>query len=615
MNWYRIPTLQNQVCAPQQLNILTGLRKTIARNIRCHAFIALALAAIFFASEASAQAGTHFTVTINGAGQFTALLNDFLDIRKHESDTNLSVEELQRLVGSAPQQIRELLATEGYFSPAVASEIQQADGQQVVRLNIALGAPTEIGTIDIRFRGDIAEGPHADSERIERLRRLWLLQPGALFRQTTWNDAKNALLKDLLNHDYPAAKILQSEARIDPEKHAAVLSVELDSGPLFTFGSLQIQGLKRYSRTTIDPLNPIQPGEAYSQEKLTELQARLQDSGYFRSAFATIEVDPEHPHDVPVHLDLTENERRRLALGVGFSTDTGARLQVKWFDRSFFGGKDRLEAAIRVDRQSQLAGADLYLPALDNGWRPSLGTHFERTDIANEIDDKIRFDARVTSPMKADEKSYGVSYLAERDYVADAYPNNRQALIATATYTRRRVDNLISPHRGYVASLELSGGPKGIINEANIARVVGRVNWLSPVRSRWQLVARGEIGQVMGAGRDAVPSDLLFRTGGDQTVRGYAFNSLGISENGAIVGGRTLAIVSAELVYKLTPTWGAAVFQDAGNAADTWRGFRFKQGTGIGARWASPIGPVNIDLAYGHAVHQPRLHFSVGYGF
>jgi translocation and assembly module TamA len=107
----------------------------------------------------------------------------------------------------------------------------------------------------------------------------------------------------------------------------------------------------------------------------------------------------------------------------------------------------------------------------------------------------------------------------------------------------------------------------------------------------------------------------LFRTGGNQTVRGYAFNSLGVTQNGAIVGGTVLAVLSAELIYAITPQWGAAVFTDAGNAADSWRGFRLQQGSGIGARWQSPVGPVNIDLAYGHATRKLRLHFSVGYGF
>jgi len=128
-------------------------------------------------------------------------------------------------------------------------------------------------------------------------------------------------------------------------------------------------------------------------------------------------------------------------------------------------------------------------------------------------------------------------------------------------------------------------------------------------------VLRGHVGQVFGGSRLTVPGDLLFRAGGDQSVRGYGFNSLGVTQDGAVVGGTVTAVVSAEIVRQILPQWGVAVFTDAGNAADSWADLRLERGTGIGARWRSPIGPVNIDLAYGHATREPRLHFSVGYGF
>jgi translocation and assembly module TamA len=578
-----------------------------------YAFIAL-LALILFHPLAGHAQAARYSVEINGAGALTSLLNDYLELRRHEADPNLSPDEFQRMVAAAPQQIRELLATEGYFSAAVDYTLLQEGGRWVARFNVNPGPPTYVDTADIRFTGEIAAGPHADPQRINRLRRQWALKPGAVFRQADWSNAKSTLLKGLLNRDFAAAKIAQSEARVDPQRHAAALSVEVDSGPAFTFGPLAIQGLQRYPRDIIERLSPIHPGEPFSQEKLTELQARLQDSGYFRTVFATIEVDPAHPHNVPVRVDLAENERKRLALGIGFSTDSGPRAQVKWLDRQFLGHDWRLESELRLDRLTRNVGADLYFPARDNGWVPSLGTHYERSDIASDKTDTFRIDARMTGPIKTDEQIWGVSYLADKQRLPNS-ANIRRALVASYTYTRRRVDNLISPRRGYVASVELSAGPQGIVNQANIGRVFGRINWLSPMRQRWQLVARGQVGQVLGAGRDVVPSELLFRTGGDQSVRGYAFNSLGVAQDGAVVGGRVLAVMSAELVYQLTPTWGAAVFRDAGNAADSWHDFRFVQGTGIGARWRSPIGPVNIDLAFGHETHQPRLHFSIGYGF
>ena len=584
---------------------------------RLCAALALIVTALMTACPLDARAQTidGYAVEIIGAGQFAPMLDEFLDIRRHAADRDMTLTELQRLAAAAAQQIRALLATEGYFSPRVQQDLLAGSGRPLARFEIDLGPPTLVDEVEIHFVGAIASAEGSDLPRMTRLRQQWSLAAGSAFRQADWDEAKATLLKDLLAHDYPAARLQQSEARVDPERRTATLTIEVDSGPAFTFGALQIAGLKRYPRQRIDALNPIYPGEPYSQSRLNELQARLQDSGYFKSVFATIDVDPTHPVAVPIRLDLSENERRKLSLGGGFSTDTGARLQVKFFDRNFLQRDWRLDSELRLDQKTRLAAVQIALPPQSNGWLPSFGARFERTDIASEVSDKLRLDARLTSPDQNNQPAVGMAYLAERQHVADAGSSHRHALIATSMYTRRRVDNLLSPQRGYVASLELDAGVRGLLTEQSLARFVGRVTWLQPWSPQWKTVLRAQVGQVFGARRSTVPGDLLFRTGGDQTVRGYGFESLGVADGDAVVGGRVLAVLSAELVYQITPQWGAAVFNDAGNAADAWRDFRFAVGTGVGARWRSPIGPVNLDLAFAHQTRKPRLHFSIGYGF
>jgi translocation and assembly module TamA len=593
--------------------ILQPLRRPLSIKVLLLTLIAL-FCSVLFSATCFAQVPDRYVVEITGADTFEKLLNDNLEIKQHQSDSNMTLEEWKRLASITPQKIKDLLQTEGYFSSKVTPEFAQEEDSTIARFNITLGSPVMVASVQINFHGAIAEGTRVDAIRMDILRSQWRLPEGTIFRQQGWVAAKTGLLKSLLIQDFPAAKLTQSEAQIDPEQHKATLLVDVDSGPYFTFGDLQIEGLKRYPRSIVDPLNPIHPGDPFTQDKLNELQARLQDTGYFRSVFATIAVDPQHPDNVPVRVDINENERRRLSLGFGFSTDTGARVQAKWLDRQFFGHNWRTETELRVDRQSAMLGEDLYFPALDNGWRPSLGTHYERTDIANEIDDKIRVDARLTSPLKENEHIWGASYFADRQRAEDVAINHRQAWVATYVYTMRRLDNLLTPQRGHVVSLELDGGITSLA-QRGLARYVGRANWIVPLGKTWQVNARAQVGQVLGATREAVPGDLLFRTGGDQSVRGYAYNSLGVTEGQAIVGGTVVGVASAELVYKFTPSWGMALFRDAGNATDSWRGFQFMQGTGIGARWNSPIGAVNLDLAYGHATNEVRLHFTVGYGF
>jgi len=61
--------------------------------------------------------------------------------------------------------------------------------------------------------------------------------------------------------------------------------------------------------------------------------------------------------------------------------------------------------------------------------------------------------------------------------------------------------------------------------------------------------------------------------------------------------------------------WESTVFIDAGAVADQVSELRPKFGVGAGVRWKSPVGPLQIDLAYGLEVKLLRLHMNVGFSF
>ena len=128
------------------------------------------------------------------------------------------------------------------------------------------------------------------------------------------------------------------------------------------------------------------------------------------------------------------------------------------------------------------------------------------------------------------------------------------------------------------------------------------------------VVAR-EVGQVLARESVSVPDTLLFRAGGDDSVRGYAYRSLGTEIAGVTTGARSVATGSLELAHALpvrVQGLQGAIFADAGDAADRFSKMSIKRGYGLGVRWRSPVGPFRLDVAYGEAVQQWRLHFSVG---
>ena len=544
-----------------------------------------------------------------------SMLETHLDLYRWRGSERMDEAQLQRLVRQAPVQIREFLATEGFYSPKIDVELDQLGGKWFVKMSVEPGQPAKVADFELAVTGAFDDGSAENRARLQKMREDWPLGRGAVFRHEGWEDAKRGALKALLLERYPAASISESLATVDPEKNTVTLKVILDSGPSFTFGEMIVEGLERYPASIVERLNPIKPGESYAQAKLLELQSRLQDSAYFTSVSVNMETDPAKPQRVPVRVTVIEEKSRKLGFGVGISTDTGPRGQIEYRDLNFLDRAWRLSSALKLETIRQSLGGELQFPLTELGYRDSLEALAERTDIEGEITRKLVMGAKRSHLQGKNETVYGLRLFMEQQDVEGARGDTRSALVPSWSWTRRDVDSLLFPTRGYLINLQADGAAAALLSDQNFLRGYVRAAWFHPFSARDQLIVRGELGAVAADSRDGIPSDFLFRAGGDQSVRGYAYQSLGVKEGDAIVGGRWLAVGSIEYVHWLNPKWGAAAFFDIGDAADSFGDLKPVQGYGLGARWKSPVGPINLDLAYGQETEEMRLHFSVGFSF
>jgi translocation and assembly module TamA len=189
------------------------------------------------------------------------------------------------------------------------------------------------------------------------------------------------------------------------------------------------------------------------------------------------------------------------------------------------------------------------------------------------------------------------------------------ALVPNVMWTWRNVDNPLNPQRGTVIQAQIGGATKAIVSDQNFLRLHSRVQQFIPLGKNNTLILHGEIGYTAAESRQGIPQDYLFRTGGTGSVRGYSYQSLGVKEGAAIVGGRYLAVGSIEATHWLDESWGVAAFVDAGDAVDSLQDVRLAVGYGLGGRWRSPAGPLGVDLAYGQRTSEIQLHFSLAIPF
>lgn len=554
-----------------------------------------------------------YEVALEVPDAYRKLMQEHLELYTARDNPRMNAEQLRFVLGRTPDRIRELLATEGYYSPRIETALVEGRDAWTARVLIVPGEPSRVAGVSLELRGALAGGER--EARLAAIRERWPLRAGEVFRQAQWEAAKRSALQVLLADRYPAASIASSEARVDPRSREVSLQVVVESGPAFTFGTLDVQGLERYPRSLIEGLNDIEPGSAYSQAKLVDLQARLQDSRYFSSALVSAPTDPASPERVPVTVLLEEAPSRKLGFGIGASTNTGARGQIEYEDLNLLGRAWRSTNLLRLETKKQLLSSDLHLPRAADGHLYSLTALAERTDIENQEIGRFALGARRARTTGNTEKAYSLQFQQESEWLPGMPRNSRKALFANRSWTRRAVDNLLYPADGFLLSLQLGGATRALLSDQDFLRGHARAVWYRSLGRDGGLILRGEVGATLARSRQGIPSDFLFRAGGDQSVRGYAYQSLGVKSGNAVVGGRYLGVASAEYVHWVRPAWGAAVFYDVGNAADDLRGFKPVHGYGVGARWKSPIGLLNVDLAYGQAVRKPRLHFSVGVSF
>ncbi len=557
-------------------------------------------------------------VEVEAPGELKALLTQHLETARAARlsaglGETLDEAELARLRLLSEDTARELLATEGYFSPQVDSTLTRVEDDWVLQYTVNPGPRTRVRSVKIDFTGALAAEDEARLRR--RTERGFTLQPEMPFRQADWSAAKAALLGSLLAGRYPAARLAASEARIDPATQSADLALTVDSGPAFFYGEPVISGSQRYPESIIRHLSPLTPGQRVSQQGLLDYQAALETSGYYAQAVVRIEPDPALAATVPIQVEVVERPTKMVSVGAGFSTDTGARVSGTWLHRNILEQGLRLKLDARLETERQTGEAELAWPRNAKGYENSLGAQLKQEDIEGQETQSSVLIAKRTRTRGQIEATVSLQYQNEKQEIGDVLDARNEALIANYSWTQRTVGRTFYPRRGYVLNLQGGGAAEALLSDTTFVRLYGRHTQYFRAGDKGRLILRGEFGSVLSDRLEGIPTDFLFRAGGDNSVRGYAYQSLGRELAGGVESVRYLATASAEYNYFFEGNWGMAVFVDAGDAADSVGALSPVFGYGVGARYRTPVGPINLDLAYGEDRDEFRLHFSLGVEF
>ena len=573
-----------------------------------------------------------YRIDVQAPDALRGMLQNYLDLARFQdapATEGINAAELERLVRAAPAQARGLLETEGYFNADV--KVTREDGPRglsLLRVVVNPGPRTTVASFRVDAKFDAADEA-AGRKALEQLRAQWPLQPGQPFRQSTWNDAKSVTLARLRSDGYASASWRDTSAVVDAANNSVKLELEADSGPLYRLGEIRIEGLERYGADSVRQLATFRPGEPYTEKSLLDFQERLQKVGLFEGASVELVPDVESHAAAPVLVRVKELPLQQATVGIGYSANVGPRLSLEHYHRRLFhfAGTDWV-----AKNKFELG------PSLKS-WEGGLTTHPLDDLYRNVISgtaSQLRTDDQTLTSWSArvgrtqDSPRFERLYFAELSHARlDGTLLTSSADAATINYhwVRRDLDSVLLPTRGNTLALQSALGygrgtqstlGETIEERGPFVRLYGRFTWYRPIGKDWYATTRVEAGQVFTKAVIGVPDTLLFRAGGDDSVRGYGYRTLGPVVSDVVTSGRTLLTGSLEVARPISPKYPAfwwAAFIDAGNAADRWQDLHPVVGYGVGLRWRSPVGPLRVDLAYGQEVRQFRVHFSVGIAF
>ncbi|MBU0688887.1 MAG: autotransporter assembly complex protein TamA [Gammaproteobacteria bacterium] len=518
-------------------------------------------------------------------------------------------------VRRAQREIPELLATEGYFSVQV--RLNSVSSAGVLNLQVLPGARTTVTSLDIELRGDLSQSAAA---RAQQIRNVWPLQVGQPFRSEVWDRAKTELLANVAKEDYAAARMVSSAAEVDVEHSTARLHVVIDSGPRYLFGTLQVRGLERYEPLLIERHATFKAGQPYQRSLLLEFQTKLQKLPQFSSIIVNLDTarstdgGGQAARTAPVQVQVVEAKSRKLSFGVGYSTNNGARNELNYQSYNFLNQAWTLSSAAVVEQNRQNIALAVDTPPNPLGYRLLWRASGERTNIQELVTQRDKFGVTRTRNLFGIETGVSLNWQQERRLPAGGIRETDQALVLDWHWYRRMVDDPLAPMDGSLTEIKIGSASKSFASDQDFMRSYARhQSWLAFGKND-VLSLRAEGGYTASTSRLGIPQEYLFRVGGTQTVRGFAYQSIGFSEGGAVVGGRAMSTLSAEYTHWFD-NWGAAIFVDAGAAADTAPTLKWYRGQGVGARWRSPIGPLALDAARGQGEPGTRIHFAIAVAF
>lgn len=564
--------------------------------------LAVFLALHLLTATAAAQTPT---IRIEGAG--SALADNIrAHLRIDSERCDASLRRLNRLLPRIRRNVERAAQAVGYYHLQQSPQFSEGEDCWELTVRVTPGEPVTVTDVEIIVPDELRP-------MFREVTQESTIRPGNTLNHGAYERLKTNLSTAAIENGYFDARFNRSRLNVDASTNTAAIILDFEPGQRYHFGEVRIGELEPLSEEFVRRFVPFPPDAPYSAEQLATLRENFNNSQYFRQVTVTPQLSRADNHRIPIDIALSPRARRSYTAGAGISTDSGPRLRLAYEDRYINRSGHRLNGDVTVSPQQQEAGVGYIIP-LQNPARESLriSSAFRREEADSFSTNTYRVGISYRRNVFDNwAQSIFTNFQHERATL-DAGKEQSNATISGINWSRTRSDDPIYPRRGWRLFGQISGAHEALISDISFLQFSGNAKYIRPL-GPGRLLLRGEAAATVVDEAQELPVSERFFTGGDQSVRGHEWNSLGATDaDGNVVGGKHLLVGSVEFDIPVHNSWNAAVFYDIGNSFDTLDSLTLRDSVGLGIRWMSPIGAIRADIARTLDDGQFRFHLTMG---
>lgn len=503
--------------------------------------------------------------------------------------------------------ITEALNAVGYYQPTFEFEVSEDKTELIVK--VSQGSSVRYKEVEIVITGEAKDDP----DFIAAIEASGL-KKGERLNHGEYDSLKSKLRNLGLQKGYFDAKFTTSRLEIAPDLYQAFVRLHFDSGIRYHFGATEITG-SQIKVERVRSLSPFQEGDPYLVSQVGEYNQNLSNTDWFSSVL----VEPDlsllgEGRELPMKVSLAPQARHQLETGLGYSTDVDVRASLKWKRPWVNSLGHSFDSSLSVSSPEQTLTASYRIP-LEDVLNDYYRIHYGMKRVDSRDTKSIESNLALERHWKLDNdwnRTIFIRYLLE-NYEQGLQDDNAQFLLPGITFSRIRARGGAMPTWGDSQYITLEYGSENALSETDVVRVLGGMKWIRSAGENHRGLFRIDGGANFADDFDKLSPSLRFFAGGDNNLRGYGYESISPKdESGALTGAKYIATTSLEYQYRLYGNWWGALFYDYGDAFNDTP--EFKRGTGVGVRWASPVGPIRLDFAWGLDKDPTdfKIHFSLG---